>query len=118
MSKLISKHQKCKSLQYFGTYSPKQQAYILPVYKNDGVVLPEVTITPKNNTNLGSYMQNRDFGLGKEIAGFTPAGDIIDANQIYKDTREGNYGQAALTAGLFLLPNIIDKPIKKLLKNS
>ena len=89
MSKLIPKHQKGNSVKYFGAYNPKQQAYVLPVYKKEGVVLPEITITPKNNTNLGGYMQNRDFGLGKEIISYTPAGDVMDATQIYKDTKQG-----------------------------
>lgn len=95
MSKLIPKYQKGKPVKYFGAYNPKQQAYVLPVYKKEGVVLPEITITPKNNTDLGGYMQNRDFGLGKEIISYTPAGDVMDATQIYKDTKQGNYGQAA-----------------------
>lgn len=116
MSKLIPRHQKGKSVKYFGAYNPKQQAYVLPVYKKEGVVLPEITITPKNNTNLGEYMQNRDFGFGKEIISYTPAGDVMDATQIYKDTKQGNYGQAALGAGLFFLPDILAKPIKKGLK--
>lgn len=113
MSKLIPKYQKGKPVKYFGAYNPKQQAYVLPVYKKEGVVLPEITITPKNNTDLGGYMQNRDFGLGKEIISYTPAGDVIDATQIYKDTKQGNYGQAALGAGLFFLPNVIERPLKK-----
>lgn len=116
MSKLIPKHQKGKSVKYFGAYDPKQQAYVLPVYKKEGVVLPEITITPKNNTDLGGYMQNRDFGLGKEIISYTPAGDVMDAAQIYKDTKQGNYRQAALGVGLFFLPDVLAKPIKRGLK--
>ena len=116
MSKLIPKYQKGKPVKYFGAYNPKQQAYVLPVYKKEGVVLPEITVTPKNNTDLGGYMQNRDFGLWKEIASYTPAGDVMDATQIYKDTKQGNYGQAALGAGLFFLPNVIERPLKKVRK--
>lgn len=113
MTKLISKN---KPISYYGAYSPEQQAYVLPVYKKEGVVLPEVTITPKDNTDLGSYMQNRDLGLGKELASFSPVGDVMDAIQIYKDAKQGNYGQAALGTGLLFLPNIIEKPIKGLVR--
>jgi hypothetical protein len=46
-------------IKYYGAYSPKQQAYVLPVYNDDGennVILPEVTITPQDNTDLTGYM--------------------------------------------------------------
>ena len=97
--------------KYKGVYDPKQQSYVLPVDKNSGVVLPEIEITPQNNTDLGGYMQKGD--LVKEAASFTPVGDVMDLYQIGKDTYEGNYGQAALGAGLFFLPDVIAKPISK-----
>lgn len=102
-------------IKYYGTYSPKQQAYVLPVYDDKGennVVLPEVTVTPQNNTDLAGYMWKGDFI--KEATSFTPVGDVMDLYQIGKDAYEGNYGQAALGAGLFFLPDIIQKPIKHL----
>lgn len=98
-------------LKYYGAYDPKQQAYVLPVDRNAGVVLPEVVITPQNNTDLAGYMQKGDFV--KEAAEFTPVGDVMDLYQIGKDAYEGNYGQAALGAVLFFLPDIIAKPISK-----
>lgn len=104
-------------IKYYGTYSPKQQAYVLPVYDDKGennVVLPEVTITPQNNTDLAGYMQKGDFI--KEAMSFTPVGDVEDIYNIGKDVYDKNYAQAALGAGLFLLPNIVNKPIKKLIK--
>lgn len=100
--------------KYYGSYDPKQQAYVLPVDKNAGVILPEIEITPQNNMDLAGYMQKGDFV--KEAASFTPVGDVMDLYQIGKDAYEGNYGQAALGAGLFFLPNIVSKPIKRLLR--
>lgn len=104
-------------IKYYGAYSPKQQAYVLPVYDDKGennVILPEVTVTPQNNTDLAGYMQKGDFI--KEAMSFTPVGDVEDIYNIGKDIYDKNYAQAALGAGLFLLPNIVNKPIKKLLQ--
>lgn len=53
--------------------------------------------------------------MGKEIlSATTPLGDIESAKDIYQDAKSGNYGQAALGAGLLLLPNFIEKPLKAL----
>lgn len=88
-------------IKYYGAYSPKQQAYVLPVYDDKGennVVLPEVTVTPQNNTDLAGYMQKGDFI--KEAMSFTPVGDVEDIYNIGKDIYDKNYAQAALGAGL------------------
>ena len=101
-------------IKYYGTYSPKQQAYVLPVYDDKGennVVLPEVTVTPQNNTDLAGYMWKGDFI--KEAASFTPIGDVEDIYNIGKDIYDKNYAQAVLGAGLFFLPDILAKPIRK-----
>nr|DAD56669.1 MAG TPA: hypothetical protein [Caudoviricetes sp.] len=81
-----------EGIKYYGAYSPEQQAYVLPVYNDDGennVILPEVTITPQNNTDLGEYMQKKD--IVKDIIDFTPVGDVGDVYSIGKDVYEGNY---------------------------
>lgn len=39
-------------------------------------------------------------------------GDAIDISKVMYDTTQGNYGQAALGAGLLLLPNVLEKPLK------
>lgn len=104
-------------IKYYGTYSPKQQAYILPVYDDKGennVVLPEVTVTPQNNIDLAGYMQKGDFI--KEAMSFTPVGDVEDIYNIGKNLYDKNYAQAALGAGLFFLPDIVSKPVKKIVK--
>lgn len=56
------------------------------------------------------------FGLTpKDAAGFIPiVGDAIDLTDIGTDLYKGNYTNAAIGAGLFLLPNIIEKPAKAL----
>ena len=43
-------------------------------------------------------------------------GDAIDAGKVIYDTSQGNYKQAALGAGFLLLPNIVEKPLKKGIK--
>lgn len=43
-------------------------------------------------------------------------GDAIDASKVIYDTSQGNYGQAALGAGFLLLPNIVEKPLKRGIK--
>lgn len=104
-------------IKYHGAYSPKDQAYVLPVYNENGqnnTVLPEVTVTPQNNTDLKEVMDTREFA--SELASYSPVGDVQDIYNIGKNVYEGNYGQAALGAGLFFLPNIASKPVKKIIK--
>lgn len=49
-----------------------------------------------------------------EIASFLPIiGDGIDVYDIGKDVKDGNYLEATLGTGLLVLPNIIEKPLKK-----
>lgn len=56
------------------------------------------------------------FGVSpKTAAGFIPVvGDAIDLADIGTDLYEGNYINAGIGAGLFLVPNIIEKPAKAL----
>ena len=102
--------------KYFGAYSPGQQAYVLPVYNDNGmnnVVMPEVSITPRDNTNLAQSMQKSD--VIKEAMMYAPGiGDAMDVLQIGKDVKDGNYGMAALGAGLMILPDVVAKPIKRI----
>lgn len=102
-------------IKYYGAYSPKDQSYLLPVYNENGqnnVVLPEVTVTPQNNTDLKEVMDTRDFA--SELASYSPVGDVQDIYDIGKNVYDGNYGQAALGAGLFFLPDALAKSIRKL----
>ena len=48
---------------------------------------------------------------------FTPVvGDVLYAGDVADEARQGNYGTAAALAGLALLPNVVEKPLKKGLK--
>ena len=48
-----------------------------------------------------------------EIESMVPfIGDAADINNVSSDFSSGNYGAAALGAGLLLLPNVIEKPLK------
>lgn len=96
--------------------------YIATSIDNDGTVnlgLPDVVITPKNNLSLeGTVNKGRKVvgDMGREIIStITPLGDVESVYQIGKDVINDNYKQAVLEAGLILLPNIIEKPVKKLI---
>ena len=106
-------------IKYMGGYD-KLGNMVLPVTNENGmnnVTLPEVTVTPRNINLAGAVDRGRRVAgnIGKEIlSATTPLGDIESAKDIYQDTTSGNYGQAALGAGLLLLPNFIEKPLKTL----
>lgn len=45
---------------------------------------------------------------------FTPVvGDVMFAGDVADEARQGNYGTAAALAGLAVLPNVVEKPLKK-----
>ena len=108
-------------IKYMGGYD-KRGNMVLPVNNENGmnnVTLPEVTVTPRNINLAGAVDRGRRVAgnIGKEIlSATTPLGDIESAKDIYQDTTSGNYRQAALGAGLLLLPNFIEKPLKELKK--
>lgn len=118
MSKLIPKYQK-------GNYMQTSTGKVA------NFQLPEVEVTAKSPTgdawkdrNLyKAYKGRRYISEGRQsvapliqsTASLSPIGDITDAIEIGRNINKSNYGQAALGAGLFLLPNILEKPIKKLI---
>lgn len=117
---MIIKYQEpAQPIKYMGGYD-KRGNIVLPVNNENGmnnVTLPEVTVTPRNINLAGAVDRGRRTvgNMGKEIlSATTPLGDIESAKDIYQDARSGNYGQAALGAGLLLLPNFIEKPLKTL----
>lgn len=117
---MIIKYQNpAQPIKYMGGYD-KRGNMVLPVNNENGmnnVTLPEVTVTPRNINLAGAVDRGRRTvgNMGKEIlSATTPLGDIESAKDIYQDARSGNYGQAALGAGLLLLPNFIEKPLKTL----
>lgn len=117
---MIIKYQEpAQPIKYMGGYD-KRGNIVLPVNNENGmnnVTLPEVTVTPRNINLAGAVDRGRRTvgNMGKEIlSATTPLGDIESAKDIYQDAKSGNYGQAALGAGLLLLPNFIEKPLKAL----
>lgn len=117
---MIIKYQNpAQPIKYMGGYD-KRGNIVLPVNNENGmnnVTLPEVTVTPRNINLAGAVDRGRRTvgNMGKEIlSATTPLGDIESAKDIYQDAKFGNYGQAALGAGLLLLPNFIEKPLKAL----
>lgn len=86
------------------------------------------TYMPRDNTRtpfvpgkgytVDRDVRPRDVDLDSGITGYLPAvGDILQAGQVIRDLNNKKYGKAALGAGLLLLPNVAEKPIKQLLKN-
>lgn len=123
--KLIPKYQNAGKLPIKGRtdinyYGDKK--HYLPVFKdNNGDVnigLPDIVITPRNNLNLTSAVnegRSRIGKLGVEVLSMaTPVGDVQSVYEIGKDVKSGNYGQAALGVGLMLLPNVVEKPLKRI----
>lgn len=66
--------------------------------------------------------QERKVRLDDGVSGFIPIlGDVLQGGQAVRDFKEGNYKEALLNAGLLMLPNIVEKPVKygaKILRNS
>lgn len=116
---IIKYQEPAQPIKYMGGYD-KRGNIVLPVNNENGmnnVTLPEVTVTPRNINLAGAVDRGRRTvgNMGKEIlSATTPLGDIESAKDIYQDAKFGNYGQAALGAGLLLLPNFIEKPLKAL----
>lgn len=116
---IIKYQEPAQPIKYMGGYD-KRGNMVLPVNNENGmnnVTLPEVTVTPRNINLAGAVDRGRRTvgNMGKEIlSATTPLGDIESAKDIYQDAKFGNYGQAALGAGLLLLPNFIEKPLKAL----
>lgn len=126
------------------TYDQNTQRYVnggnQPVQFAQGGMLPEVTVAPStrqrldhpllfNQLNLARMTPEQKEiyykakqGLGSEkLAEFmgelTPVGDATDAYRIGGYLSNGNLGAAAAGVGLFFLPNIIEKPLRRLVRN-
>lgn len=56
---------------------------------------------------------NPEESLDSGLVGMIPyIGDALSAGQVARDARDGNYLNAALGAGMLLLPNVLEKPLK------
>lgn len=68
-------------------------------------------ITEEEKERLARYISERRWDDGP--LGFVPVlGDVLQGAQAVDDYRKGDYGSAALGAGMLFLPNVLEKPIK------
>ena len=83
----------------------KQLTYITPESNLDEVVI--TANRPKQN-------QYSELDFAKDIAGFTPIGDVMDLYDAGKALYKGNYSEAAMLGAGLLLPNWLEKSGKLL----
>ena len=81
------------------------------------MMLPGFTVTgisPETKAKNYSTSFDGTYGLTpRDIYGMMPVvGDALDIKDIGTDLYNGNYINAGIGAGLFLLPNVIEKPFK------
>ena len=81
------------------------------------MMLPGFTVTgisPETRAKNYSTSFDGTYGLTpRDIYGLMPVvGDALDIKDIGTDLYNGNYVNAGIGAGLFLLPNVIEKPFK------
>ena len=80
-------------------------------------MLPGFTVTgisPETKAKNYSTSFDGTYGLTpRDVYGMIPVvGDALDIKDIGTDLYNGNYVNAGIGAGLFLLPNVIEKPFK------
>ena len=81
------------------------------------MMLPGFTVTgisPETRAKNYSTSFDGTYGLTpRDVYGMMPiVGDALDIKDIGIDLYNGNYVNAGIGAGLFLLPNVIEKPFK------
>ena len=81
------------------------------------MMLPGFTVTgisPETRAKNYSTSFDGTYGLTpRDVYGMIPVvGDALDIKDIGTDLYNGNYINAGIGAGLFLLPNVIEKPFK------
>lgn len=88
-----------------------------PIYNQQNPIkLPEVVVTVENpNKDKNKFnWDNINNSTAGTIAGFIPGvGDAMEVGQIVHDLSKGNYSNAALGAGLFLLPGSMSNILNK-----
>ena len=81
------------------------------------MMLPGFTVTgisPETRAKNYSTSFDGTYGLTpRDIYGMMPVvGDALDVKDIGTDLYNGNYINAGIGAGLFLLPNVIERPLR------
>lgn len=73
----------------------------------------------KRQEELYKNINDSNKRIDDGVAGFVPVlGDVLQGTQAIVDASEGKWGNAVLGAGLLLLPNAIEKPLKTGAKQS
>lgn len=76
------------------------------------VILPDVNVYAQKDYNSAFDYSGANDVMGT-IADFTPVvGDVKQGLEAANDLRKGKYTEAAIGAGLLLLPNVLEKPTK------
>ena len=89
---------------------PRNEGEIKQDYKPSP--LEELQYKIRNSRLYGIYNET------KELLNHLPViGDAMDVNAVVEDVTKGNYGKAAAGAGLLMLPNAIEKPLKRVVKH-
>lgn len=91
--------------------------------QNNNFAVRDATRTPFIHAQ--GYIPNSDKDINREdvditegpMGWFPVIGDILQAGQAAIDLSNKKYGKAALGAGLLLVPNVAEKPVKQILKN-
>lgn len=99
-----------------------------PIYYDDTYIEPAVVKAFKNQKDYNRYLGEKGARTVREgtnkIADtiakglrFTPVvGDVMDGVEAYEEAKTGNLTKAGVLAGLTLLPNAVEKPIKAVSK--
>ena len=104
----------------------KQQRKYLGKYidvkpKNEGEIKQGHELLPLEELQhqIGNSRLYGIYNEMKPILEWTPGiSDILDVNNVAENVSKGNYGKATIGAGLLMLPNAIEKPLKHVGKKS
>ena len=85
---------------------------LIKKYQKGNIIDPEYW-KEKRQEELYKNINDSDKRIDDGVAGFVPVlGDVLQGTQAIVDASEGKWGNAVLGAGLLLLPNAIEKPLK------
>lgn len=102
--------------------------YTEPLYYDDTYIEPAVVKAFKSQEEYNRYQGKKGAkavrrGMNKAVntisegLRYTPVvGDVMDGLEAYEEAKTGNLAKAGVLAGLTLLPNALEKPIKAVSK--
>ena len=81
---------------------------LIKKYQKGNIIDPEYW-KEKRQEELYKNINDSNKRIDDGIAGFVPIlGDVLQGTQAISDASEGNWGKAALGAGLLVLPNVLE----------